>query len=88
MASERNQNDVRRQLRQRDAAGDLCIKGSAVSAKPWHMVVYEVTDEKLVGRVEAASLPDDWQSLLHGKATQNFGSVCLEGATDWLTFIG
>lgn len=56
----------------------LCIKGSAVSARPWHMVVYEVTDEKLVGRVEPGSLPDDWQALPHGKATQDFGRVWLE----------
>jgi RES domain-containing protein len=55
----------------------LCIKENAVATRPWHMVVYEIGDETLVGTLEKRSLPADWNVLPHGKATQDFGK-------DWL----
>jgi len=56
----------------------LCIKGNAVATKPWHMIVYEIADETLIGTLEATSLPADWNVLPHGKTTQEFGKVWLE----------
>lgn len=56
----------------------LCIKGNAVASKRWHMIVYDIADEKLIGTLEAASLPPDWNTLPHGKATMDFGKAWLE----------
>lgn len=56
----------------------LCIKGNAVSTRPWYMVVYDIPDETLAGTLETASLPGDWNVLPHGKATQVFGKVWLD----------
>src|SRR5688572_21605916 len=55
----------------------LCIKGNTVSRKPWYMIIYEITDERLIGTLEVKSLPTDWNTLPHGKATQEFGKVWL-----------
>jgi RES domain-containing protein len=55
----------------------LCIKGNAVATRPWYMIVYQIPDESLVGTLEAASLPPDWNILPHGRATQDFGKVWL-----------
>lgn len=56
----------------------LCIKGTAVTNKPWFMVVYNISDETMVGTLEKTSLPANWNILPHGKATQDFGKVWLE----------
>jgi RES domain-containing protein len=56
----------------------LCIKGTAVGSKAWHMVVYEIADETWIGTLEKESLPNDWNILPHGKATQDFGKAWLE----------
>ena len=56
----------------------LCIKGTAVGSKPWYMIVYEIVDEKWIGTLDKASLPQDWNILPHGKATQGFGKAWLE----------
>jgi len=56
----------------------LCIKGNAVAAKPWHMIVYQIADETQIGTLEETSLPGDWNVLPHGKATQEFGKVWLD----------
>jgi RES domain-containing protein len=56
----------------------LCIKGNAVATRPWHMVVYDIPDESLIGTLETTNLPGDWNVLPHGKATQNFGKVWLD----------
>jgi hypothetical protein len=42
------------------------------------LVVYDIPDETLVGTLETASLPGDWNVLPHGKATQDFGKVWLD----------
>lgn len=55
----------------------LCIKGNTVATKPWYMVIFNITDETLVGTMETTSLPDDWNALPHGKSTQDFGRVWL-----------
>jgi RES domain-containing protein len=55
----------------------LCIRGNAVTTRPWYMVVYDIQDETLVGTLETESLPGDWNVLPHGKATQDFGKVWL-----------
>lgn len=51
----------------------LCIRGNAVGTRHWYMVVFEVINESLVGTLDIASLPGDWNILPHGKATQGFG---------------
>lgn len=56
----------------------LCIKGNGVATRPWYLVVYDILDETLVGTLETASLPVDWNVLPHGKATQDFGKVWLD----------
>ncbi len=56
----------------------LCIKGPAVGSKPWFMIEYEVKDDSQVGTLEVSSLPSDWASVPHGKATQNFGKTWLD----------
>lgn len=56
----------------------LCIKGTAVGSKPWYMIVYEITDETWIGTLQKGSLPNDWNILPHGKATQDFGKIWLE----------
>lgn len=56
----------------------LCIRGNAVASKPWHMIIYDIADETLIGTLEATSLPPDWNSLPHGKTTQEFGKIWLE----------
>ena len=56
----------------------LCIKGTTVARKPWVMVVYDISDENLVGTLDTTSLPHDWNVLPHGKATQDFGKVWLD----------
>src|SRR5690554_3339274 len=56
----------------------LCIKGTAVGGNPWYMIVYEIADENWIGTLERESLPNDWNRLPHGKATQDFGKAWLE----------
>lgn len=56
----------------------LCIKGTAVASKAWHMIVYEIADESWIGTLETGSLPHDWNILPHGKTTQDFGKAWLE----------
>src|SRR5687767_860549 len=56
----------------------LTIKGSAVSTKLWYMVEFEITDETLIGDLEAKNLPTEWNSLPHTKATQDFGKQWLD----------
>jgi RES domain-containing protein len=55
----------------------LCIKGNAVATKRWHMIVFEIADESLIGTLEASTLPPDWNVLPHGSATQEFGRTWL-----------
>ncbi len=55
----------------------LCIKGAAVGRKPWHMVVYEIGNEDLVGTLEIEGLPLGWNKLPHEKVTQDFGKFWL-----------
>ena len=55
----------------------LCIMGTAVGNNRWHVIVFDITDEKLIGTLEATSLPRDWNMLPHGKATQDFGKLWL-----------
>lgn len=56
----------------------LCIKGTAVGSRVWYMIVYEIVDETWIGTLEKDSLPNDWNILPHGKATQDFGKAWLE----------
>lgn len=56
----------------------LCIKGNAVAANPWHMIVFDISDETLIGTLESSSLPGKWNVLPHGKATQDFGKIWLD----------
>jgi RES domain-containing protein len=56
----------------------LCIKGPAVGSRPWYMIVYEITDESLIGTLETKGLPPDWAVIPHGKATQDFGKSWLD----------
>jgi RES domain-containing protein len=55
----------------------LCIKGNAVATKRWYMIVYNIADETLIGTLEAATLPPDWNVLPHGSSTQEFGRAWL-----------
>ncbi len=55
----------------------LCIKGTAVAGKPWYMVVFSIENDALIGELQAASLPDDWDILPHGNATQSLGKSWL-----------
>jgi RES domain-containing protein len=56
----------------------LCINGNGVSMGLWHMVVFEIANEKLLGTVDPASLPQDWAALPHSKSTQGFGKLWLD----------
>jgi RES domain-containing protein len=56
----------------------LCIKGNAVSGKPWYMVEFEIHTKNLIGTLEKDSLPENWNTLPHGKVTQDFGKVWLQ----------
>ncbi|WP_228693258.1 RES family NAD+ phosphorylase [Lunatimonas sp.] len=51
----------------------LCIKGTSVGADPWFVIVYEIPSDRLIGTLERSSLPENWDVLPHGKATQDFG---------------
>ena len=42
------------------------------------MIVYDISNETLVGTLDTTSLPRDWNVLPHGKATQDFGKVWLD----------
>ncbi len=55
----------------------LCIKGHAVAARHWYMIVYDIADETVIGTLDPASLPVGWDSLPHSKATQDFGRLWL-----------
>ncbi len=55
----------------------LSVKGSAVGLNPWYMVIFEIENEKLIGTLDAKELPTSWNSLPHGRATQNFGQTWL-----------
>ena len=56
----------------------LCINGNGVAIGLWHMIIYEIINEALVGTVNPASLPNDWAALPHSKSTQSFGKLWLE----------
>lgn len=56
----------------------LCIKGSAVSGKPWYMVEFEILSTDLIGTLGKDSLPEDWNTLPHAKVTQDFGKIWLQ----------
>jgi RES domain-containing protein len=56
----------------------LCIKGNAVTRRPWYMIVFEIDDDNLIGTLEISSLPQDWNVLPHGRATQDFGKMWLD----------
>lgn len=56
----------------------LCIRGMGVAAKQWYMVVFNITDESLVGTLDAGDLFSGWNALPHGKATQDFGKAWLD----------
>lgn len=56
----------------------LCIKGPAVSERPWYMVVFEINIEKaMIGSLQPSNLPPDWNALPHAKSTQEFGKMWL-----------
>ncbi len=55
----------------------LCIKGTSVAMEPWFVVIYEIKDSNLIGTMEKNSLPEQWDVLPHGKATQEFGKLWL-----------
>jgi RES domain-containing protein len=56
----------------------LCIKGSAVGSKPWHMIVFEIKDESLIAALDASTLPANWTELPHPKSTQSLGKQWLD----------
>ena len=56
----------------------LCIKGNAVTSRPWYMIVYEIVDETMIGTLETESLPGNWNVIPHGRATQEFGKLWLD----------
>lgn len=55
----------------------LCIRGTAVSSRWWHMITFDIADETLVGTLDADSLLSGWNALPHGRATQDFGKAWL-----------
>ena len=56
----------------------LCIMGSAVAKLQWHMIVFDIADETLIGSLDAVNLPVNWNSVPHSKSTQDFGKQWLE----------
>ena len=56
----------------------LCIRGTAVAARQWYMVVFDIADDTFVGSLDPAGLRRDWNALPHGRATQDFGKLWLE----------
>ncbi|HEY5749462.1 MAG TPA: RES family NAD+ phosphorylase [Chryseolinea sp.] len=56
----------------------LCIRGHVVGTQAWRMIIYEIRDETLVGEINPAHLPADWNALPHSLATQEIGK-------QWLT---
>lgn len=56
----------------------LCIRGTAVAARQWYMVVFDIADESLVGMLDPGGIPREWNALPHGRATQHFGKLWLE----------
>lgn len=56
----------------------LCIRGTAVASKTWYMLTFEITSDSLIGTLDMAYLPRDWNSLPHGRATQEFGRTWLD----------
>ena len=56
----------------------LCIRGLRVGGREWHMIVFEITDNTLVGTLDARDLFSGWSALPHGKATQDFGKAWLD----------
>jgi RES domain-containing protein len=56
----------------------LCIRGTAVTARQWYMIVFDIADETLVGTLDPDGLPRGWNALPHGRATQDFGKLWLE----------
>jgi RES domain-containing protein len=59
----------------------LSIKGTAVAQQPWYVMVYEIKEMHWIGELEVAGLPANWDSLPHGKATQEFGKFWLKEQT-------
>jgi len=56
----------------------LSINGNGVAIRLWYMIVFEISNEKLLGTVDPTSLPKDWAALPHSKSTQSFGKLWLE----------
>jgi len=56
----------------------LSIRGDVVAIKPWYVVVYEITNDNLVGTLDKDDLPSDWNLLPHGRSTQSFGKMWLD----------
>lgn len=56
----------------------ICIKGNVVGTLQWQMVVYEINDETLIGEINPADLPPDWNVLPHSVTTQEFGKQWLD----------
>lgn len=58
----------------------LCIRGLAVSGRRWYIITFDITDENLVGTLDADSLPSTWNVLPHGRVTQDLGKAWLDEA--------
>lgn len=56
----------------------LCIMGTGVSSRQWHMIVFDIADESLMGTLDARNLFSGWSGLPHGKGTQDFGKAWLD----------
>lgn len=55
----------------------MCIKGNAVGLKSWYMIVFDITDNNLIGTLDKDNLPSNWNVLPHGRSTQEFGKIWL-----------
>jgi len=55
----------------------LCIRGNVIGTQAWRMIVYEIRDETLIGEINPALLPGDWNALPHSLTTQEIGKQWL-----------
>ena len=49
------------------------IRGSIVGTQAWRTIIYEIKDETLIGEINPARLPSDWNALPHSLTTQQIG---------------